>query len=205
MTPTVLLLDVMDTLVRDPFWDLPSFFGADLRALLADRDPEDWPRFERAEIDEATFFDRCFAGRVDKDLDDLKAMFRREYRWIDGIEALLTDLRAADVAMHTLSNYPVWYRMIEDVLGLSRYLPWTFVSHHTGVRKPHPEAFLGAARALAVDPGECLFVDDRGHNCKGAVAVGMQAVKFEGADGLRADLVRLGVLPVRSGDPHKSG
>jgi HAD superfamily hydrolase (TIGR01509 family) len=193
VTPTVLLLDVMDTLVRDPFWKLPDFFGTDLRSLLADRDPEDWPRFERNEIDEQTFFDRCFADRVDKDLSELKAMFSREYRWIDGIESLLTDLQAAGVTMHALSNYPIWYRMVEEALGLSRYLPWTFVSHHTGVRKPHPDAYLGAAKTLGVAPETCLFVDDRGSNCKAAVAVGMQAIKFEGAVELRAQLRALGV------------
>jgi len=193
--PRVLLLDVMDTLVQDPFWKLPAFFGMDLHALLAGRDPEDWPRFERNEIDEQTFFDRCFADRTAKSLEDLKGMFRREYRWVDGIEDLLAELKAAGVEMHTLSNYPVWFGMIEDALGLTRYLPWTFVSHHTGVRKPDPEAFLGAARTLGLEPSACLFVDDRGRNCKGAASVGMRAVKFEGPPALRAELVALGVLP----------
>jgi len=192
--PRILLLDVMDTLVRDPFWKLPDLFGESLATLLADRDPEDWPRFERGEIDEATFFERGFKGRGPDGLRRLKEMFRREYRWIDGIEALLGELVAADVEMHALSNYPIWYRIIEEELVLSRYLPWTFVSHHTGVRKPNPQAFLGAARTLGVDPGVCLFVDDRGSNCKGAAATGMRAHKFDGAAGLRAALVAQGVL-----------
>ena len=193
--PRVLLLDVMDTLVQDPFWKLPDLFGQDLRTLLADRDPEDWPRFERAEIDEQTFFDRSFAGQGPDGLERLKAMFRREYRWVDGMQSLLTELRDARVEMHALSNYPVWYEIIEEELALSQYLPWTFVSHHTAVRKPHPEAYLGPTRTLGVDPSACLFVDDRGSNCKAAVATGMRAHKFEGAAGFREYLVSLGVLP----------
>ena len=27
MGAPVLLLDIMDTVVRDPFWDMPGFFG----------------------------------------------------------------------------------------------------------------------------------------------------------------------------------
>ena len=96
--------------------------------------------------------------------------------------------------MHTLSNYPSWYQTIEERLGLSRYLPWTFVSCKTGVRKPDPAAFLGPAQALALPPEACLFIDDRGSNCKGAAAVGMQALRFEGTPLLREQLTELGVL-----------
>ena len=30
--------------------------------------------------------------------------------------------------MHVISNYPVWYKRIEAKLGVSRHLPWTFIS-----------------------------------------------------------------------------
>ena len=99
------------------------------------------------------------------------------YRFLDGIEPLLGELSAAGVPMHALSNYPVWFEMIEARLGLSRYLRWSFVSCRTGVRKPDPEAFLGAARALGVAPSRCLFVDDREKNCAGARAVGIFCVR----------------------------
>jgi HAD superfamily hydrolase (TIGR01509 family) len=42
-----------------------------------------------------------------------------------------------------------------------------------GVRKPAPEPYLAAARALDLEPGQCLFVDDMTVNCDGAEAVGM--------------------------------
>ncbi len=42
-----------------------------------------------------------------------------------------------------------------------------------GVRKPAPEPYLAAARALGVEPAECLFIDDMVVNCEGAEAVGM--------------------------------
>jgi FMN phosphatase YigB (HAD superfamily) len=42
-----------------------------------------------------------------------------------------------------------------------------------GVRKPAPEPYLAAARALDLEPRQCLFVDDMTVNCDGAEAVGM--------------------------------
>ena len=50
------------------------------------------------------------------------------YRYMDGMERLLLDLKRQDVEMHVISNYPVWYKRIEAKLGISRHLPWTFIS-----------------------------------------------------------------------------
>lgn len=44
-----------------------------------------------------------------------------------------------------------------------------------GVRKPDPEPYLAAARALGMDPADCLFIDDMIVNCEGAEAVGMES------------------------------
>ena len=50
------------------------------------------------------------------------------YRWIEGIEELLFTLRRQGVEMHIVTNYPLWYKRTEAKLGLSKYLPWSFVS-----------------------------------------------------------------------------
>ncbi len=50
------------------------------------------------------------------------------YDYIDGMPQLLRRLRAAGFDVHACSNYPVWYRLIESKLQLSRYLDWTFIS-----------------------------------------------------------------------------
>jgi HAD superfamily hydrolase (TIGR01509 family) len=193
---TILLLDVMDTIVRDPFWDMPAFFECSFEEIWAGKDPSAWVEFEHGSIDEQTFVRRFWEDGREVDHRAFIALFRDGYRWIDGMEELLRDLQQAGVAMHTLSNYPRWFEMIEQKLTLSRYLKWTFVSCLTGVRKPAPEAYEGAARSLGVAPRECLFIDDRGRNCKAAVAAGMGAIKFEGADELRHELRLRGVASV---------
>lgn len=193
--PAVMLLDVMGTLVYDPFHEaMPAFFGMTLRELLEVKHPSAWVRFERGELREdellASFFadGRCF------DHAQFVAMLRRTYRWLDGIEPLLAELSERGVPMHTLSNYPCWYRLIEEALGLSRYVAWTFVSCETGLRKPDPEAYLRAARALSVPPERCLFVDDRAANCDAAIDVGMDAIVFTDARSLRLALAERGLL-----------
>ncbi len=190
----VLLLDVMDTLVQDPYRQIPAFFGLEFAELWPLVHRGAWPDFEKAIIDEPTFLRRFFHDGRDFDHDGFLAMIAEGYRWVDGAEELLGELRDAGVAMHALSNYPIWYERIEEKLGLTRYLPWTFVSWKTGVRKPDPEAYLGAARSLGLPPERCLFVDDRESNCDAARALGMPATRFVGADALRADLVARGIL-----------
>lgn len=50
------------------------------------------------------------------------------YRWLDGMEDLVARLSKSGYEMHAVSNYPIWWQIIEDQLRLSRYMAWTFVS-----------------------------------------------------------------------------
>ena len=190
----VLLLDVMDTLVRDPVWKIPDFFGIDFETFWADKHPTAWVDFELGLLEEEQFLEQFFADQRDYDIQGFRELFKKSYQWIDGIPELLEELASCGIEMHALSNYPPWFQWIEDKLRLSRYLDWTFVSCLTGVRKPDREAYLGAATALARPPQDCVFVDDRGQNCKGAASVGMTAIRFDGAAHLRQTLSDLGLL-----------
>ena len=195
MTRPVVLFDVMGTLVHDPFFvEVPAFFGTDLRTLVQHKHPTAWVDFELGTIDEAELGRRFFADERELDVAGLKAAMVEAYRWLPGIEDLLERLQARDVAMHTLSNYPCWYELIEAKLGISRYMPWTFVSCHTGARKPDAAAYLQAAAQLGVPCDACLFVDDRALNCQGALAVGMHAIEFSVAEQLGRELHARGLL-----------
>ena len=193
--PTHLLLDVMDTLVRDPFLeDVCAFHQATVEELFSVKDKEAWFAFERGELSEAEYAASYYTDRRHLDLAGLRDIMRAGYRFLDGVEALLTELKAQQVPMFALSNYPIWSEMIEEKLQLKRFLSWDFVSWKTGVRKPDPQAYLGAAHKLGVPPQRCLFVDDREKNCAAARAVGMPALRFRDAASLRADLVERGIL-----------
>ncbi|GAB4855834.1 Flavin mononucleotide hydrolase 1, chloroplatic [Ancistrocladus abbreviatus] len=58
----------------------------------------------------------------------LKLCMKRGYHYIDGVEGLLHALEQNNYEIHALTNYPVWYEMIEEKLRLSAYLSWTFCS-----------------------------------------------------------------------------
>ena len=191
----VLLFDVMDTLVHEPFHaEMPAFFRLSLEELIAQKHPTAWLEFERGEIGEAEFLGRFFRDGRAFDRAAFKRTVVEAYRWIDGMEALVGELAAGGFEIHALSNYPEWFRAIEERLGLSRFLEWTFVSCLTGVRKPDARAFTGALDGLGVPAAECLFVDDREANCAAARAVGIEALRFRSAAELRDALARRGLL-----------
>ena len=191
----VLLLDVLGTLVYEPFFvEVPAFLGLSLEELLAAKHPTAWADFERGAIDERELERRFFRDGRAYDHAGMRACMESAYRFLPGVEQLLADLRAAGVPMHALSNYPDWYLLIERRLKLSRFLQWSFVSCLTGHRKPEPAAFRGALARLGLPPEGALFVDDREENCAAARALGIEALRFEGADKLRAQLEQRGLL-----------
>lgn len=173
----ILLFDVMDTLVAEPFFEVvPTYLGMSAEELYPLKDGEAWVAFEHGQITEAEYEKRFFKDRRTFDLQPLKALFYQHFAWLSDTENLLSKLKAAGYEMHALSNYPVWYEMIEAKLKLSRFLSWRFVSCRTGVRKPDPLAYLGAAQSLNVEPKDCLFIDDRKKNIAAAENVGMPAI-----------------------------
>lgn len=190
-----LLLDVMSTLVSEPFYeDIPAFLGIDLAELRARRNHDAYLAFEKGQIDEVAYADQFFLDDERLDIEGMKATLRRSARLLPGVEGCLERAQKAGIPMYALSNYSAWYTEIDAATGLSRFLDWRFVSCRTGVRKPDPEAYLGPAQALGLDVGECLFVDDRTLNTEAAEAVGMPALLRTPELDLEAAFERLGVF-----------
>ena len=68
--------------------------------------------------------------------------------------------------------------------GVRERCPWlhafnhlTF-SHRLRTTKPDPTIYAHAAGGLGVEPGAILFIDDREDNIAGALAAGMQAIRY---------------------------
>lgn len=190
----IVLWDVMGTLVHDPFFaEMPEFFGMTFDALLQAKHPSAWVEFEVGARSEDDFLASFFADGRDFDRPGFINAVRSSYRWLPGLEELLEELRSSGCTMHAFSNYPIWYRMIEARLGVSRFLDWTFVSCMTGLRKPDPAAYAHALGELGVPADRCVFVDDRVGNCEAARQEGIRSILFEGVAPLRASLRDAGV------------
>jgi HAD superfamily hydrolase (TIGR01509 family) len=62
------------------------------------------------------------------------------------------------------------------------------------LRKPEPAIYRRALDILGRPAKRILFIDDRAENVAGAITAGMKAIRFEGAEALRRNLVRMGIL-----------
>ncbi|CAN8066830.1 unnamed protein product [Agarophyton chilense] len=182
----ILVSDVLDTLVADPFFNgMASHFGFQTFSDFVNaKTPDVWVKFELGLIDE-THLARCFFKdqRV-VDLPQFKTFLKQSYRQIPGTDVLLNALREANVPVHLCSNYPPWHYLIEEAIQLNaRYgAKWTFVSGNEGLRKPDVAAYKRVAEKVGVHPSSCILLDDRQSNCDGALEAGyLAAVLFKDA------------------------
>lgn len=190
----VLLFDVMDTIVRDPFYeDVPAFFGMSMKELLGCKHPTAWNEFEKGLINEDELAKKFFKDGRHLDMEGLKTCMKGGYSYVNGVEELLHALKENSYEIHAFTNYPIWFEMIEEKLKLSAYLSWTFCSCKIGKQKPDPDFYSEVLRYLEVEPGSCVFIDDRIKNVEGAVNAGMVGLHFKDADVLRQDLSLIGV------------
>nr|WP_166178801.1 HAD family phosphatase [Altererythrobacter segetis] len=114
---------------------------------------------------------------------------------IPGTHEIVRRLAARGVPLYALTNFGAefWARtrsgwpifdLFADVL----------VSGEERVAKPDPAIFAIAERRFGSVPGELFFTDDNPANVAAARARGWHAHLFEGAAGLEAELVRVGLL-----------
>ncbi len=99
------------------------------------------------------------------------------------------------LAVITNGSPDVQYRKIEAI-GLEGIFSAIVLSEELGIRKPDTEIFLYAARALHIQPAECLFVGDSYRNdIVGAKRAGMKACWYNGESsasgntGIQADFI----------------
>ena len=109
--------------------------------------------------------------------------------------AVLRDVIEAGWPVYALTNFSA------EKFALERqrwpFLNWfrgVVVSGEVGVVKPDPAIYRHLTSGFGLVAERCLFIDDQPANVAGARAVGMQAVRFVGADALRAELSARGVL-----------
>ena len=118
----------------------------------------------------------------------MRSCITQGYRYIDGIELLGELNQAAEVRdCVALSNYPIWFEVLEERLRLSRYLRHSYVFYQLGLRKPDPEIYLAVLEHLGVAAQRCIFIDDRHENCEAANALGMTGLLFTDVSALRAE------------------
>jgi len=154
-----------------------------------------WAKFERAEVDIATF-DQLFAAE--------SAALGAEVRGKDVLPLLSGDLRPEMVEALSrvkarlktgciTNNLPA--NAIGSASGRSLYVAEVMAlfdhvieSAKIGLRKPDPRIYRRMIEALGVDPKRCVYLDDLGVNLKPAREMGMITIKVVNAPQAIAEL-----------------
>ncbi len=206
MKVKVILLDVMDTLVEEPFRSL-------LNRLLLSRERREqffhWKdrqalhEFERGEIAEQEYIRRFYLADTPKEIlrqlprpSRIKKELFSNLRYLPGMKPLLVGLQS-DPYIHIgiASNYSEWYQIILKALPEIGDCNYLFFSCEMGIRKPeigYYRVILSALRKKLprLAGKDILFVDDRAANLEPAEKLGWRVHLMQGNDGLMTALSR---------------
>ena len=156
-------------------WNIEQDRGrawGDAEALLIERYPD--------EADNIRAFRRHWHEMVPNHYEDTVALMLGLIE--DGRDVTMLTNFAADTFSEARAKFP----FLDRPRGVT-------VSGEIGLIKPEKAIYDRHAADFGLDPSASLFIDDSAKNVKGAIDAGWQAVLFEGAEKLEADLRRLGV------------
>ncbi|WP_428683857.1 HAD-IA family hydrolase [Sphingopyxis sp.] len=180
---------------------LPRDFVRRVNATNPDNNA--WAKFERADIDAATF-DTFFAEEARALGHELQgeavlAVIAGAVR--PAMVAALDTLKAQGFTIACITNNVPGGKMGIKGAGMTRseeaavevadiMARFTHVieSSKAGVRKPDPAIYLMMCEKLGVEPASCIYLDDLGINCKPASQLGMHAIKVTSGEQALADL-----------------
>ena len=169
-------LDWFLTHVVTEQWHFQADAGRSLAEMVAERQAQ-FP--EHAQLIEA------YRDRFNETVD----------RPIEGTHALVRRLHAAGVPLYALTNFGAeFWAVSRRGWSIFDLFDDIVVSGEEGVAKPDPAIFAIAEERFGRGPEELFFTDDNPANVAAARARGWHAHLFDGAAGLEAELVRLGLL-----------
>jgi 2-haloacid dehalogenase len=115
---------------------------------------------------------------------------------VPGVHDLVAELDARGVPLFAITNFSAdfWPAFHEGTRALFDRFRGIVVSGEVKLLKPDPAIYYLALDRFGLRPADALFVDDREINVEGALAVGMAAHLFTGAEDLRLRLQAEGLL-----------
>jgi 2-haloacid dehalogenase len=149
-----------------------------------------------------TFADACASVRLahPRQVRLIDAWFERYDEMLAGpilgTVDLLTELRARGVPLYALSDWSA--ETFPVALKRFEFLQWfrgVLISGQVGLLKPDPHFFQLFLETFAIDPARAIYIDDRKPNVAAAAAFGMEGILFTDPPALRAELVRVGLIP----------
>ena len=108
-------------------------------------------------------------------------------------ESLLEAVRSRRRLLLLSNTNSIHFEMIRDSYPLLRHFHHYVLSYEVGAMKPSPRIYQEALRHAQCEPGECFFTDDIPAYVEGARREGIDAVRFQGLEQLREDLLQRGI------------
>ena len=108
------------------------------------------------------------------------------YNWaipraeIPGMPELVAELKKAGYGIYLLSNASAAQHRYWPLVPVSRLFDGKLISCDVKVVKPAWEIYHLFTERFALDPEECLFIDDAPANVAAAIACGWQGIVFHG-------------------------
>jgi putative hydrolase of the HAD superfamily len=155
--------------------------------------------FERGKISLNEYVDRAIFYRP-------RAFTREEFRAFifplsqpnEAVLGLARNLKASrKYLMSTINNESRELNLYRiEKFGLREIFDLFVSSCFVGLRKPEEGIYRLALEIRQRPPEQCCFIDDRALNLESAQKLGMHTIEMKGAEQLRQELNRMGILEV---------
>jgi 2-haloacid dehalogenase len=122
-------------------------------------------------------------------------------RWIEmvgdpipGTYELMLALKSAGYPLYALSNWSAeTFPLVRNKVPAFALFEKIFLSGEYRLIKPDPRFYEAVLAEIPIPRERLVFIDDNADNVAGAKNVWLKAVRFSGAEKLRADLEAMGV------------
>ena len=119
---------------------------------------------------------------------------------IHGTVDLLAELRSRGVPIYALSNWSAeTFPAAQKRFDFLRWFDGILLSGHVRLIKPDPRIFKLFFETHGVDPVRAVYIDDLQHNVDSATTLGMHGIRFTDPSALRAELMKVGLIPDSTG------
>ncbi len=129
---------------------------------------------------------------IPKDSKDLWKKCYEQFLHIDiKMTGFIEELRDKGIKTAVLSNVIKPHAEIISRRGFYKIFDVSVLSYKEHLQKPEKEIYLLTAKRLEVEPGECIFIDDREENLEPANELKMRAVLAENTEQIIDEVRRL--------------
>ncbi|MCB1307691.1 MAG: HAD family phosphatase [Leptospiraceae bacterium] len=133
-------------------------------------------------------------SRFSGTLDELESIWNEIFTPMDTNLDLLARLKTRYITAILSNTNAAHIAYLQKHFDLSARVHHPLYSYELGLRKPGADFFQAALNRTALQPSQCVFIDDLLENVHGARAVGLHTVHYQtGETDLERELARLGV------------